>query len=395
MRPLFLMSQAAFAVTMLLTPLAAQTQRVEPHREFIYETAPFPSAHASTLVAVSQGEMLSAWFGGTKEGASDVAIWMARRTSDGWSAPVEMAREPNVPCWNPVLFHARNGRLWLYFKYGEHPASWTAARRHSDDEGKTWSPIEYLPAGIYGPIRTKPYVMPDGTVVSGTSVESYHSWAAWVERSTDGAETWTRSGPITLPELLHATHPDVSNGRAIGLIQPTVIPMGGDHLRLYMRSSIQLRPFLRRRLYRWLKAVFAMGTTRYIGLGIPTIVAAFGPRHSPQDWLLKLLFTAVTTGRRLQRGRGDAAEPCIGSHDWATRWPAMLRPAPVAAGRNGLRGEFSYAALIQGQHAHRLVADGHRTHVRRRGGCATPPYACVFSYLFSGHCGYLRNLRSA
>ena len=40
--------------------------------------------------------------------------------------------------------------------------------------------------------------------------------------------------------------------------------------------------------------VFALGSTKYIGLGIPTILDAFGPRHDPQDWLLKLLFTAVT-----------------------------------------------------------------------------------------------------
>jgi predicted neuraminidase len=223
----------------LLTPsiLSARGQTAaEPHREFVYQDAPFPSAHASTLVEIGKGEFLSAWFGGTKEGAPDVAIWMSRRSSDGtWSAPVEMAREPQTPCWNPVLFHAKSGRLWLYFKYGTSPAEWTAARRHSDDDGKTWSPVEHLPAGIYGPIRAKPYVMPDGTIVSGTSVETYHSWSAAVERSTDNGENWAHIGPITLPQLKHAV-PDES-GKTMGVIQPTVIPMGGKHLRLYMRSS--------------------------------------------------------------------------------------------------------------------------------------------------------------
>ena len=36
----------------------------------------------------------------------------------GWSAPVELVREPNTPCWNPVLFHTNDGRLWLYYKFG-------------------------------------------------------------------------------------------------------------------------------------------------------------------------------------------------------------------------------------------------------------------------------------
>lgn len=232
-----MLSAAPFAVR-------AQSPTVEPVKEFIYENAPFPSAHASTIVEVGKGEFLSAWFGGTRESAPDVAIWMSHRTAAGWSAPVEMAREPNTPCWNPVLFHAKTGRLWLYFKYGTNPSEWTAARRYSDDDGKTWSEVEHLPSGIYGPIRAKPYVLPDGTIVSGSSVESYHSWSVWVERSTDNGDTWTRTGPITLPELRHATSPQLGTGKAIGVIQPTVIPMGdvktGKHLRLYMRSSLQI-----------------------------------------------------------------------------------------------------------------------------------------------------------
>src|SRR4051812_27914641 len=80
---------------------AVSAQTAVPKKEFIYEKAPFPSAHASTIVEVGKGEFLSAWFGGTKEGSPDVAIWMSRKSANGaWSAPVEMAREPNTPTWN-------------------------------------------------------------------------------------------------------------------------------------------------------------------------------------------------------------------------------------------------------------------------------------------------------
>jgi predicted neuraminidase len=112
----------------------------------------------------------------------------------------------------------------LYYKFGPHPSSWSAARRWSDDDGKTWSPIEHLPAGIYGPIRAKPLVMADGTVVSGTSVESYGSWACWIERSTDHGRSWTRIGPIQAP--------------IYGLIQPSVVSRGGNRLQLYARSTL-------------------------------------------------------------------------------------------------------------------------------------------------------------
>src|SRR5437763_15007076 len=80
----------------------------------------------------------------------------------------------------------------------------------SRDEGKTWSPVEHLPAGLYGPIRAKPLVLDDGTVVSGTSVESYRSWACWIERSTDNGKTFAKTGPITVaPEFLNTVAPTI------------------------------------------------------------------------------------------------------------------------------------------------------------------------------------------
>ena len=171
--------------------------------EFIYETAPFPSAHASTIVELPNGDLLAAWFGGTAEGKPDVAIWGSKKSNGNWSEPVELVRERETPCWNPVYFYTNDKRLWLYYKYGTTPTFWSAGRRYSDDDGKTWSAVEHLPAGLYGPIRAKPLVLADGTVVSGTSVESYHNWAVWIERSTDNGKTFTKIGPITIPQNLY------------------------------------------------------------------------------------------------------------------------------------------------------------------------------------------------
>lgn len=43
-------------------------------------------------------------------------------------------------------------------------------------------------------------------------------------------------------------------------------------------------------------AVWALGTTKYIGLGVPTIVASFSEQQMWYDFLLKLLFTTFTIG---------------------------------------------------------------------------------------------------
>ncbi len=212
---------------MLAGALSAQTS------EFVADPMPTPSCHASTIVEVKPGEFMSAWFGGAGEGRPDVAIWGARREAGKWQTPVELAREPDIPTWNPVLFRTPDKLLWLYYKFGPSPQQWTAGRRFSRDDGQTWSAPEHLPAGIYGPIRAKPLVREDGTIVSGTSVESYHSWAAWIERSTDNGKTWTRHGPIAAPP----PNPGASPAANHGIIQPAVVQIEGKHLRLFARST--------------------------------------------------------------------------------------------------------------------------------------------------------------
>jgi predicted neuraminidase len=214
----------------------------EASQEFIFTEAPFASAHASTLVELKNGDLLAAWFGGTAEGVPDTGIWASRRTSGKWSAPFELVREPKIACWNPVLFHSSDGRLWLYYKFGPNARAWTGARFVSTDDGKTWSPPEHLPAGLLGPIKDKPLVLPNGTIVSGSSVESYTSWAVWIERSTDNGSSWQKIGPISVPAKFAdpAASPTLgatSSEHVSGIIQPAIVELAPNHLRLYARST--------------------------------------------------------------------------------------------------------------------------------------------------------------
>jgi predicted neuraminidase len=236
-----------------------KSERQEFVQQDIFTSAPFASCHASTLVELHDGSLLAAWFGGSGEGDPDVAIWGARHSASGWSAPFKIAREPDIASWNPVLFHDARGRLWLYYRFGPVAAGWTGARMVSSDEGRTWSKPEHLPAGLLGPIRAKPYLAPDGTIVAGSSTESYHAWAVWIERSTTSNVEggWQRLGPYTVPDAVieplklaesapgerKASQPgqpgigELNPAMTTGLIQPTVIPLGGQHLRFYARST--------------------------------------------------------------------------------------------------------------------------------------------------------------
>ena len=182
--------------------------------EFIYETAPFPSCHASTIVQASDGTLVAAWFGGTAEKNPDVGIWVSRLQQGKWTAPVEVANGVQSatlrhPCWNPVLFQPREGKLMLFYKVGPSPSTWWGMLMRSSDSGKTWTAGEKLPEGILGPIKNKAVQLSDGTLLSPTSSE-HAGWRVHFERSTDMGKTWTKTAAI-------------NDGKTVSAIQPSVL----------------------------------------------------------------------------------------------------------------------------------------------------------------------------
>src|SRR5687768_3149505 len=59
-------------------------------QQFIYDTAPFPSCHASTIAETPRG-LIAAWFGGTHEKHDDVEIWISRKEKSNWTTPISIA----------------------------------------------------------------------------------------------------------------------------------------------------------------------------------------------------------------------------------------------------------------------------------------------------------------
>src|SRR5262249_47027692 len=115
--------------------------------------------------------------------------------------------------------------LFLFYKAGPNPMSWTTFVRRSADGGKTWDKPEQFPAGLLGPIKNKPIQRADGTILAGSSVESYKAWTCWLERSTDDGKSWRRFGPIEVPE------------RPRRIIQPTLFETRDHVLVALCRSN--------------------------------------------------------------------------------------------------------------------------------------------------------------
>ncbi len=197
--------------------------------EFIYETAPFPSCHASTIAETKSG-LIAAWFGGQREKAPDVGIWISRVESGKWIAPVEVAngvqyRKPDGavvrhPTWNPVLFQPKTGPLLLFYKAGPSPDFWWGMLTTSTDDGRTWTEPRRLPEGILGPVKNKPVQLANGDILCGSSTETSDApdkWAVHFERTSDLGKTWERIGPV-------------NDGVAIHGIQPSLLFLGGEKL---------------------------------------------------------------------------------------------------------------------------------------------------------------------
>jgi len=194
--------------------------------EFVYETAPVPSCHASTIAEPAPGTLVAAWFGGTREGHPDVGIWVARQVEGVWSAPVEVANgiqygkadgtPQRHPCWNPVLFQPKSGPLMLFYKVGPSPSTWWGMLMTSTDGGLTWSQPRRLPEHIDGPVRNKPVQLSNGDILCGSSTE-HDGWRVHFERTSDLGRTWTRIGPV-------------NDGKTFGAIQPSVLFLGGEKL---------------------------------------------------------------------------------------------------------------------------------------------------------------------
>lgn len=195
--------------------------------EFIYETAPFPSCHASTIVETKSG-LVTAWFGGTAERNPDVCIYVSRNESGSWGAPVAVAdgvgfSTNRLPTWNPVLFQPTSGPLMLFYKVGPSPAEWWGMVMTSDDDGKTWSKPQRLPEGILGPIKNKPVQLANGDILSPSSAEGKDGWRVHFERSTDGGKTWSATPPV-------------NDGKTIGAIQPSILFHGDGKLQSIGRT---------------------------------------------------------------------------------------------------------------------------------------------------------------
>lgn len=134
-------------------------------------------------------------------------------------------------------------------------------------------------------------------------------------------------------------------------------------------------------------AVFALHTTKYIGLGIPGILAAFHGPQPPYDWVAKFLFTVVTLGAGF---KGGEVTPLFFIGATLGNALAYVLPLPPS-----LLAGMGFVAVFAGAANTPVASTLMAIELFGSEAGAYAAVACVFSYFFSGHSGIYRAQRAA
>jgi alpha-L-fucosidase len=181
---------------------------------------PCPSVHAASVTSLPGGRLMASWFGGTREGTPDCAIWGAYFEGGAWSTPHLFVDTPGVADGNSVLWMDDAGQLRLWYVTME-DRGWSTCpvrERRSTDEGRTWGEPRFIHEDWGWMVRNEP-IRHAGRLLMPMYDE--RDWSAFVLASDDGGDTWRESRRLSAPG---------------GIIQPALAATRDERLLMHLRS---------------------------------------------------------------------------------------------------------------------------------------------------------------
>ncbi len=145
------------------------------------------TVHSATAVTLKNGDLLAMWYGGTREGHTDVKIYSARfkQSSQQWQKPIAVLDRYQVSddldryikkIGNPVLVQHPDGALVLIY-VSVSMAGWATSQINmtvSYDEGQSWHASKRLVTSAFLNISTlvknNAVIYDDGTI----GITAYH-----------------------------------------------------------------------------------------------------------------------------------------------------------------------------------------------------------------------------
>ncbi len=188
----------------------------------------YPSCHASTICELPNGELLSSWFAGSKEGAEDTVLLASRLNLNGetWSDPFILVNVAHHASGNPRLFIGPDKAVWLLapVNYGYWCKGGTRLfLKRSYDNGNTWTDLELFieEKGILG--KNKPIRLKSNPKVWLIPAEYERNYIGTFIRTNDNGKNWEVVG-------------EIGRGNNIRIDQPTVVELDNGELLAYTRS---------------------------------------------------------------------------------------------------------------------------------------------------------------
>lgn len=256
------------------------------------EDCPTPSVHGANVIETRDGGLLATWFGGTREGATDVALWAANYSPQTrrWSAPrriIGAVETQNAlgrhikTVGNSVLVRDALGELSLYY-VSVSVGGWAGSALNvmlSSDDGKSWGMPRRLITSPFFNISTlnksAPLAYDDGSI----ALPVYHEFIGKF------SELLRLDPAGRILDKVRITH-----GRRA--IQPLLLPVSQDQLLALMRDT---GPFPGHVLLSR-SADAGMHWPMQQELSLPNPDSAVGGLRRPDGSLL-LVFNDVEAGR--------------------------------------------------------------------------------------------------
>jgi predicted neuraminidase len=198
------------------------------------------SAHGSTVCALPSGDLLVGWYGGSREGAGDVALFTSRLAAGAreWTPPrtavdralaaSELERQVKK-VGNAVIFPDLSGTLWMVY-VSVALGGWSGSTlnvKTSLDEGRTWGESRRLTLNPFlnlsSLVRSKPIHTRDGRI----GLPVYHELALKFPQML-----WLTPGAGGVLRDYHVRNLSVETG----LIQPTLVALDDDRVLMLLRD---------------------------------------------------------------------------------------------------------------------------------------------------------------
>jgi predicted neuraminidase len=203
------------------------------------------AVHSSSICALPSGDLLAVWYGGTREGAADVALFTSRLApaARDWTPPVmvvdralaasELARSVRK-IGNAVVFPDGRGLVWMVY-VSVSLGGWSGSSlnvKTSRDDGRTWSESRRLTLAPFlnlsTLVRNKPILAADGRI----GLPVYHELAFKFPQML-----WLTPGPEGEVKEYRIRNLPAKNG----LIQPALVALGADRVLMVLRDRSRQR----------------------------------------------------------------------------------------------------------------------------------------------------------